>query len=124
MTATTTSSYPRVAANDVVADHRNRALDLGLRLTSTNSCPRRLIKRPHLEWECWCTSRLNDHGRRYRDSRDRPVVLWEPYDAYPVERQEVFDAATADGLRVSLTGLSPWNPGHTFALVLRAEEAL
>lgn len=68
-----------------------------------------------------CTSRLNDHGRRHGRNKDnRPVVLWEPYNAYPEELREVFDAVEADGLRVHIMGLSPWNPGHTFALLFTA----
>ena len=71
--------YPEVVSGDnIVADHRNRAFDIGLRQTSTNSCPRRLVGKRCLQFGCWCQSRLNDHGRRYRDVRDRPVVLWEP----------------------------------------------
>jgi hypothetical protein len=118
----TAACYPDVSDGSP-AGHKNRALALGLRLTSTGSCPRRLAGKPHLDWTCWCTSRLNDHGRRYRTTRtNEPVVMWEPYDASPDELRKVFDAAEADGLEVSLSGLSPWNPGHTFALLFRAEE--
>lgn len=104
--------------------HARRALDMGLRTTSTGSCPRRLVRLPHLERDCWCTSRLNDHGRRYRRGRDdAPVVLWEPYSAWPEELTEVFTAAEADGLRVSVTGASPWNPGHTLCIAFVAATA-
>jgi hypothetical protein len=79
-----TARYHTTATNNATADHKNRAADLGLRLTSTNSCPRRLINKPHLEEQCWCTSRLNDHGRRYRTSdNNEPIVMWEPYSFDP-----------------------------------------
>ena len=111
--------------NNTTIEHRDRALDRGLRQTSTGSCPRRLVSRAHLEEKCWCCSRLNDHGRRYRATRDdRPVVLWEPYNAYGEELAAVLAAAAADGLRVSLTGASPWNPGSTFAIAFTAEATL
>jgi hypothetical protein len=117
-----TATYPSAATNNAGADHKNRARDLGLRLTTTNSCPRRLANKPHLEWECWCTSRLNDHGRRYRDHDNQPVILWEPYNADGAELLEVFEAAETDGLWVEVMGESPWNPGHTFALFFRASD--
>ncbi len=103
--------------NDAITEHRRRAADLGLRQTSTGSCPRRLAGLPCRGIDCWCTSRLNDHGRRYRTvARDVPVVLWEPYDAWPEELAAVLAAAAADGIRVSISGASPWNPGATLAI--------
>lgn len=108
--------------NNPIVEHKARALaDYGLRQTSTGSCPRRLVKLPCLRTECWCTSRLNDHGRRYRTTHgDQPVVMWEPYSAYPEELVEVLATAAADGLQVKVTGSSPWNPGRTIALVFTA----
>lgn len=109
--------------NDTQAEHRQRAAALGLRQTSAGSCPRRLAGIRCTGPDCWCASRLNDHGRRYRRDRDnRPVVMWEPYDAWPEELAEVFAAASVDRLRVKITGASPWNPGLTLALMFTTDE--
>lgn len=85
--------------NEAYQAQRARALSqMGLRQTSTGSCPRRLAGLPHSDTGCWCSSRLNDHGRRYRRVHDdRPVVLWEPYEADGVDLAEVIVAASADG---------------------------
>lgn len=107
--------------NEQASEHRRRAADLGLRMTSTGSCPRRLVGLRHVDGTCWCASRLNDHGRRYRRIKDdKPLILWEPYGAYQEELQEVLTAAAGDGLRVSVTAASPWNPGSTVALIFQA----
>jgi hypothetical protein len=99
------------------AGHRARALELGLRRTSMSSCPRRLVgQRHHDDETCWCRSHLNDHGRRYLRNDGAPLVLWEPYDVDPLDLFEVAAYARVDGLRVDITGTSPWNPGHTIAI--------
>jgi hypothetical protein len=43
---TTTKTYPDVSDGSP-AGHKNRARDVGLKLTSTGSCPRRLVNKPH-----------------------------------------------------------------------------
>ena len=84
--------------------------------------PRRLAGLPHRDIGCWCRSRLNDHGRRYRRVHDhRPVVLWEPYDADGVDLAEVIVAASTDGLHVNVLGFSPWNPSGTFCIAFIRE---
>ncbi|MBK8462465.1 MAG: hypothetical protein IPL36_05385 [Nigerium sp.] len=101
-------------------DHARRALALlGLRLTSDGSCPRKLAGLPHVDITCWCASRLNDHGRRYRDADGNAVVVWEPYDADADAHDlaPILTAAGADGLRVHVTSASPWYPGRTVALI-------
>ena len=60
--------------NDTASAHRNRAAELGLRMTSTGSCPRRLVRLPHRPGQCWCETRLNDHGRRYRTVEIRTEI--------------------------------------------------
>ena len=97
-----------------------RAADLGLLQTSTSSCPRRLVRRPHDLAGCWCLSRLNDHGATYRTNAGL-VIMWEPYPAAGEDMLEVLTAAHADGLRVTVTGASPWNPGETFALIFEVD---
>jgi hypothetical protein len=47
MTSGAARSYPSVAKHDTTAEHKNRALEMGLRLTATGSCPRRLVGKPH-----------------------------------------------------------------------------
>jgi len=106
--------------NDTASAHRNRAADLGLRMTSTGSCPRRLVGLRHVDGQCWCETRLNDHGRRYRTRGDKPVVMWEPYGADGRDVWVIISDAQADGLMVTLSGASPWNPGETFALIFEA----
>jgi hypothetical protein len=44
-----TASYPTMAANNAASGHKIRAAELGLRLTSTGSCPRKRAGLPHLE---------------------------------------------------------------------------
>ena len=107
--------------NDTAAEHRSRALELGLRQTSTGSCPRRLAGLPHRPGSCWCESRLNDHGRRYRRTQDdRPVILWEPYSADGEALADVLAAASVDGLHVTLSGASPWYPGNTLSIAFES----
>jgi len=107
------------STRDHQAEHRSRAADLGLRQTGIRSCPRQLAGKQHRPG-CWCSSRLNDHGRRYQTVRDgTPVVLWEPYDAAGDELAEVIAAAAVDGITVNVSGASPWNPGATFALTFQ-----
>lgn len=105
-----------------ISEHRNRAGQLGLRQTSTRSCPRRLARLPHDPESCWCLTRLNDHGRRYLDDTGRAVVMWEPYTADAADLLDVLTHADRDDLAVMVTGWSPWNPGATFALVFTARE--
>jgi hypothetical protein len=114
-----TARYPSVPTNNAVADHKNRAADLGLRLTSTSSCPRKLVGKPHLDEKCWCTSRLNDHGRRYKSNDGESAVMWEPYDADRDDLLHLMAHAYDEGLHVTVSGLSPWNPGRTFSITFR-----
>lgn len=117
------TTTPPARPDGSVTGHRNRAAEYGLRQTSTGSCPRRLVRRPHLGFDCWCATLINDHGRRYRiiDDRDTPVVLWEPYNIDGTDLAEVLRAAADDGLRVHITGASPWYPGRTVALLFVAD---
>ena len=101
--------------------HRLRAADLGLQQTGTRSCPRRLVQLPHDDATCWCRSRLNDHGRTYGTNAGQ-VVMWEPYPADGADVLAVLTAAHGDGLRVTVTGASPWNTGETFALIFEVAE--
>jgi hypothetical protein len=87
----------------------------GYTQVSDNRCPRRLVGKRHRDLECWCTSRLNDHAATYRRHGQR-LVLWEPYQASAEDLADVFAAALADGLRVTLHGSSPYFPGGTLAL--------
>ena len=96
--------------------------DLGVQQTGTRSCPRRLVRLPHDDGACWCLTRLNDHGGTYRTAVGR-VVMWEPYAASGEDVLEVLAAAHRDGLRVTVTGASPWNPGETFALIFEVDPA-
>ena len=99
-----------------------RAADLGLQQTDTRSCPRHLVRLPHDPATCWCLSRLNDHGGTHHTNAGQ-VVMWEPYPAAGEDVLEVLTAAHADGLRVTVTGASPWNPGETFALIFEVDPA-
>ena len=99
-----------------------RAEEYGLRRISDGRCPRQLVGKRHLEDKCWCASRLNDHSATYT-RHGRRLVAWEPYDGYPRDLAEVFEAARADGLSVVVTGMSPWNPGSTFALWFEVAES-
>jgi hypothetical protein len=47
--------------------------------------------------------------------------MWEPYDADRDELLYLMAHACHDGLDVTVTGLSPWNPGHTFAIQFRRD---
>lgn len=109
---------------DLDDEHQLRALSsLGLTDWSTDSCPRRVVDLPHDDVDCWCLTPLNDHGRTWTQRSGLPVVTWEPYDTDGESLVHVLLEAAHDGLRVTATGTSPWNPGHTFALLFAAAGA-
>ena len=106
-----------MATTDYYALRDARALEMGLRHVSDGRCPRRLVGKHHRNLECWCADRLNDHAATYERLDDgRRLVAWEPYEADALELEPVFAAAAADGLTVTVTGSSPWNPGATVAI--------
>lgn len=109
------------AGRRFLAEHPDRIEHYGYRRVSDTRCPRTLVGKRHREIECWCNCRLNDHAATYV-RHDRRVVLWEPYDAHPGELVVMFTAARADGLRVSLSGMSPWNPGSTFGIAFSRDD--
>jgi hypothetical protein len=49
--------------------------------------------------------------------------MWEPYDADRDELLHLMANAHDDNLRVTVSGQSPWNPGHTFAIQFRRDTA-
>lgn len=109
------------AGRRFLAEHPNRIEGYGYQKVSDTRCPRTLVRKRCRGIECWCSCHLNDHAATYTRHGER-VVLWEPYDAHPEELVRLFAAADADGLRVSLSGMSPWNPGSTFGIEFRADE--
>jgi hypothetical protein len=84
-------------------------------------CPRRLVDRRHEGDRCWCRTHSNDHGGTFmtRDANEgvRTVVVWQPYGTWAAELEDVLAHARLDGLAVSISGASPYNPGSTFLLV-------
>jgi hypothetical protein len=90
-----------------------------------NRCPRRLLRkhcRNEREYgDCWCSSRLNDHGDTWRNSDGNRFVLWEPYGAHGEELANVLAAAHEDGLRVDICP-SVWNPPHTIGIRFITDE--
>jgi hypothetical protein len=106
--------------------HRLRAEHLlrRYRLIGEDSCPRSLVGLPHLD-DCWCMSRLHQHGRRWVDvsAPSMPLVLWEPFNVNGADIGAVTARAEADGIGVEVTGESPYDPGGSFALVFYALEA-
>ena len=116
------------AAASADTDDRARAQRgsyLGLTLTShrPQPCPRTLVGRRHGRDSCWCVTRLNDHGRRWRYRDGRSVVMWEPYAVDGHALAAVLAAAEQDGLDVEVSGASPYYPGRTFALIFTAAES-
>ena len=94
-----------------------RGRDHGYSLRGEERCPRVLVRQECRGVpDCWCNSRLNDHGRHWTRADGTAVVLWEPYSAHPEELAVIFYDAAADGLRVAVHGGSPWNPGRTVAI--------
>lgn len=104
--------------------HRGRAAaGYGWTHISDLSCPLLLLGarcRLSVGDDCLCADRLNDHGNRWRDARGRDLIVWEPYDCWPEELAAVAEHAHRHGLRVRLSGRSPWKPGHTLAIEFRA----
>ncbi len=102
-----------------------RAADLDLEYVAAGSCPRAaLVNQRHTWGDCWCETRINDHGARYtRGSDGRAVIMWEPYEVDGIDLADVIAAATADGIDVTVTGASSWNPGETFAVIFTAKGA-
>lgn len=117
-TTTQTSDHPPTADHRLWKDRINHN---GLRLVSDRSCPRLLVGKRCKQDDCWCQSWLNNHGNRYeRTNTGRDLIMWEPYSADDRRLAEVLTAATADGIDVDLSGVSPWNPGYTMAITFTA----
>lgn len=123
MTDTTTSSggYPPNANYRLWHDRVDHE---GLRHVSNRSCPRLLVRKRCKDEDCWCRTWLNDHGNRYQDKRTgQDVIVWEPYSAGGDQLAGILAAADDDGLCVTISGTSPWNPGRTVAIRFSADDS-
>lgn len=112
---------PRVSGEQLRAEHQARLATLAWTDVGVGHCPRWLVDQPCRGPECYCQSRLADHGATYRIVDGRHIVAWEPYQADPSELFPVAMAAQLDDIYVCLDGQSPWNPGHTLAIIFAPE---
>lgn len=91
----------------------------GLYFHDDERCPRTLVDCPHLELDCWCNGRPKDHAATWWSRRDGFLVLWEPYDLEPEELTRLHLCAERDGLRLTVSGDSLWNPGSCLRLTFK-----
>ena len=115
-----------MTATPVRRDHETRAADwYGWKPSRAHPCPLSLAGhrcRLHTALTCLCnTRRLLDHPRRWTDRDGNPVLTAEPYDAHGEEVAELVAELAALGLRVRLSGRSPYNPTRTLLLVIGRE---
>lgn len=102
-----------------------RAKELGFVYRDDRSCPRMLVGGRHKRGDCWCECRYNDHGYRYRLPKEdnKSVIMWEPYGISDLsELAYIRKAANSEGINLSISGRSPWFPGHTLALIFEKDE--
>ncbi|WP_219471261.1 hypothetical protein [Nonomuraea rhizosphaerae] len=105
-------------------DQTRRAAELlGLRPSRARACPRvvagarcRANKLEEDGQPCLCQRHrhLLDHGRAWFDADGKRVLTGEPYNADGHEIAELVTDMDTLGLRVTISGRSPWNPNETF----------
>lgn len=99
----------------------------GLRHATETACPRVVAGHPcryGLEDDiCICgPSQLLDHARMWRDVDGRLVYTAEPYQAHCEDIVTFMANLRAEGLCAHFYGRSPWNPGGTFLIIVRASQ--
>jgi hypothetical protein len=117
------------AERDVHAEHQARAAEWhGLRPSKATACPRVVAGKRCLVGNtrdelCVCQrhQRLLDHSRMWLDDKRRNVLTGEPYDVDLADLVDLHAELAALGLEVTVAGRSPWNPGETFLLLIRAD---
>jgi hypothetical protein len=120
----TTTKTPAERAHE--AQERRAFAEHGLELIEARICPRVFAGKDccaDSDTLCACQRhrRLLDHGRVWLDQEGCPVLTGEPYDADGADLADFVADMTALGLRVALTGRSPWYPGHTFLILIRVD---
>jgi hypothetical protein len=63
---------------------------------------------------------LLDHARGWRDERGGKVITAEPYHVYSDELASLGEKLRGIGVEFRIEANSPWFPGHTKLLILRA----
>lgn len=126
----TTTCTLCACASDTGGDHDARALAWhGLRPSEATPCPRvvagKRCRRLARGWgsasACVCEEHqwLMDHTRVWLDTEGRHVLTTEPYGSCGLKVAAFVQAMDELGLRTTVTGASPWNPGSTFAIIVR-----
>lgn len=115
--------------SDVHADHEARFAEwYTLRPSKAPACPRVVAgKRCQVGNDqgllCVCHRHrpVLDHGRMWLDEDGKHVLTGEPYDVALAGLLGLQVDLDELGLRATVTGRSPWNPGYTFLITIRAE---
>lgn len=89
------------------------------------ACPRVVVGKRclqlHLSGRCVCVRyrALLDHGRCWLAGR-RHIVTGEPYHVDVDQLAAFAEELRALGVDIDISGNSPWNPGQTVRITLRA----
>lgn len=71
---------------------------------------------------CQGIQHVMDHARIWLDQRGRHVLTGEPYSATGEEITALIASVAEFGLSVRLSGMSPWNPGYTFLILITKDD--
>jgi hypothetical protein len=98
----------------------------GLRPSNARVCLRvvagKRCVQPQRSCVCDKHQRLLDHGRIWLDEDGKHVLTGEPYNASPRELSALFADADEHGLKVRISGRSPWFPGATVLIHISAQK--
>jgi hypothetical protein len=97
--------------------------------TAATRCPRTLAGKRCRSWTygepCMCQEHHHvlDHACRWIDKEGQPVLTSEPYDFGGEQFAGFVTECSKLGLRVSVSGTSPYFPGRTVLIIIRKREA-
>jgi hypothetical protein len=127
----TADTRPYINYADAETRYKRWAEAQGYRPSEARPCPMKVAGKSCQAYRayadqpaCICErhQHLLDHGRIWLDQAGGYILTSEPYDAPGDELAGFIADLEALGLRLSLSGVSPWYPGYTFKLTIARGE--